>query len=145
RRHAIQRARHSDALALVFVRAACTQLLDHSLWLFETLSNCGVDVLIWDLDPGVVGNRLEHELTRDRALRLLVEPADELLGRCLRDLQIRVEARPATLHHLVPLPNERAGARVVQRPVRVAGRRLVESGVAAESAWPRDRALTLVV
>ena len=43
-----------------------------------------------DLDPELVGDRLEHELARDRHRRLRAQPLLELLGRLAGHLQIGV-------------------------------------------------------
>src|SRR5205085_212239 len=63
----------TEALALRFVGAAGTKLLDHAVGLLEALADGRVYLLVADLDPELVGDGLEHELAGDRALCLRAE------------------------------------------------------------------------
>src|SRR5437660_6633974 len=59
-----------------------------------------LDVLVGDLEAELLGRRLEYELARDRAERLLVQPREQVLRRLAGHRQVRLERDAARLHLL---------------------------------------------
>ena len=68
-----------------------------------------------DLELELVGDRLEHELARDRERGLLGHPLHELLGRLARELEVGLGADPAALERAAEAVQELARARLDER------------------------------
>src|SRR5712691_12729398 len=87
------------------------------------LAEEALDILVGDLDPELIGDRVEHELARNRTRGLLAETCEQLLRRLPRHRQVRVE-RYATRLDLPREPAQQlARARIHERPGRIDLRR----------------------
>src|SRR5919204_5367926 len=113
----VERGGEAQALTLRLVGSAGTELLDGSIGVFEAFADGRVDLLVADLDPELVGDRLEHQLARDRALRLGAEPRDELVGRVAGHLQVDLQRAAAAAEHLVEALEQGARPRLDDRAV----------------------------
>src|SRR5919201_2037698 len=111
-RDPVERLPQPQVAAQRFVAAAGEHLLDGLVGIVVVqlglLADQLLDLLVGDLEPELVGDRLEDELARDRELRLRTEPLDELLAALARELEVRLRADDAAL--------ERAPERVQQLP-----------------------------
>src|ERR687885_864376 len=130
---AVEGSGEPQALALRLVGAAFAQLPQHAVSVLEALADRLIDLLVGDLDPELVGDRLQHQLTGDGALRLRPKPRDEVVRGGAGDLQVRLEGAAATAEHLVEALEQRARARFDDGAVDAGVRRvdeLVERGAA---------------
>src|SRR5213082_2314548 len=78
-----------------------------------------LDVLVGDLEAELLGRRLEYELARDRAARLLVQPREQVLRRLAGHRQVRLERDTARLHLLREAAQQLARARFDERSRRI--------------------------
>ena len=113
------------------------------------LADQRLDLVVGDLDPGLVGDRLERELARDRPRRLALHLRDQLLRRLARDLRGRSSARcPRRSSERTKPVEQLAGARLDERPGGLDVRRVdervdgggAEGGVDLLLDLPRARA-----
>src|SRR5919202_7767 len=130
---AVEGSGEPPALALRLVGAAFAQLPQHAVSVLEALADRLIDLLVGDLDPELVGDRLQHQLTGDGALRVRPKPSDEVVRGGAGDLQVRLERAAAAAEHLVEALEQRARARVDDGAVDAGVRgvdELVERGAA---------------
>ena len=74
-----------------------------------------IELLVRDVELELVGHRLEHELARDRAPRLVAQALLELLRRLPGQLHVRVEPDAASLERAQEAAQELVQARVDER------------------------------
>ena len=106
----VERGAQAQVLAQRLLVPVRPDVLDHLIGvvagLLGLLADQRLDVVVGDLDPGLVGDRLERELAGDRPRGLGLHLRDQRLGRLPGDLEVRGGLDPA--------PAERADEAVEQ-------------------------------
>src|SRR6476661_8150952 len=118
--HAVERLAHAQIFAEDLVPAAGEDLLDDLVGLVAlglgVLADELSELIVADLDPGLVGDRLERELARDRERSLRLEPLFELLRRLVRDSEVGLGRDSAPLERADEARQELRCARLDERP-----------------------------
>src|SRR5215208_7017470 len=95
-RHAVERLAQTEVAAQRLLAAVAEDLLDRFVRVVALklglLADQFLDLLVADLEAELVGDRLEHELARDRQRRLGSHALDELVGRLPGELEVRLGA-----------------------------------------------------
>src|SRR5581483_11260103 len=116
---AIERIAQPDVVAQGLEAAALAQaqerVVDVVARFAGLLAHQRLDVLVGDLQPELLRDRLEHELARNRARRLLAEPGDELLRLLAGHREIRLERNAACLDLSRERAQQLARARLDER------------------------------
>src|SRR5207245_10188775 len=115
---------HAQILPQQLVPAGREDLLDDLLRLLAlgvgVLADELAQLLVRDLDPRLLGNRLEGELARDRTCRFGAQALLELLRRLVRDGEVGLRRDPAALERLGEPGEELARPCGDERPRRLA-------------------------